>query len=398
MKIIADENIPCVEEAFAALGEVTLVPGRGMHAAQVRDADILLVRSVTRVDESLLEGSSVRFIGSATIGFDHVDLDYLAQRGIGFSTAPGSNATSAAEYVLSAVMVLSERYGFEPAGKTVGIIGHGNVGSRVRRRLEALGMHCLLNDPPLQSQGGHTEYLDLDSVLQADIVTVHVPYTRNGQWPTHHLVDADFLARLRQDAILLNTSRGAVADNPALVAWLARCPDAAVVLDVWEGEPAISLELLDRVALATAHIGGYSLDGKLRGTEMIYRAACEFLGQECAWRVDSVLPPAAPIELAVTDPNDWFETVRAAVLACYDIRTDDASLRAIKNVTQDERPAFFDRLRKEYPVRREFSAMTVRLAAAVPAAARVLDELGFREVCVSSESATHRAGGITGQV
>jgi erythronate-4-phosphate dehydrogenase len=395
MKIIADENIPFVGQAFAALGEVSLIPGRSMQAAQVRDADILLVRSVTRVDESLLDGSSVRFIGSATIGFDHVDLDYLARRGIGFSTAPGSNATSAAEYVLSAIMALSERHGFEPAGKTVGIIGHGNVGSRVRRRLEALGMRCLLNDPPLQSQGGHDEYLDLDSVLQADVVSVHVPYTRDGRWPTHHLVDTDFLSRLKPDSILLNTSRGAVADNSALAAWLSRCPDAAVVLDVWEGEPAISLELMDRVALATAHIAGYSLDGKLRGTDMIYRAACEFLGQETAWRADSVLPVAAPIELAVSNPNDWFGTVRAAVLACYDIRSDDATLRAIKDVTQEERSAFFDRLRKEYPVRREFSATTVRLDAAVPAAARVLDELGFREVSVCSESATHRAGRIT---
>jgi erythronate-4-phosphate dehydrogenase len=394
MKIIADENIPCVGQAFAALGEVTLVPGRGISAAQVRDADILLVRSVTRVDESLLDGSAVRFVGSATIGFDHVDLDYLARRGIGFSTAPGSNATSAAEYILSAIMVLSGRTGFEPASKTVGIIGHGNVGSRVRRRLEALGMHCLVNDPPLQSQGGHDEYVDLERVLQADVVTVHVPYTRQGQWPTHHLVDADFLASLRPDAILLNTSRGAVADNPALVDWLTRCPDAAVVLDVWEGEPAISLELMDRVALATPHIAGYSLDGKLRGTGMIYRAACEFIGRRPAWQVASVLPAASPIELAVTHPEDWFGTVRAAVLAAYDIRRDDASLRAMQAVPAGERPAFFDRLRREYPVRREFSEMTVRLDAAAPEAARVLGQLGFREVTVDSESAAHRAGGI----
>ncbi|MGB5259864.1 MAG: 4-phosphoerythronate dehydrogenase PdxB [Gammaproteobacteria bacterium] len=396
MKIIADENIPCVKQAFASLGEVTLLAGRSMQAQHVQDADILLVRSVTRVDESLLDGSAVRFVGSATIGFDHVDLDYLARRGIGFATAPGSNATSAAEYILSAIMVLSERTGFDPGGKTVGIIGHGNVGSRVRCRLEALGMHCLVNDPPLQSQGGHDEYVDLDHVLQADVVTVHVPYTRAGRWPTHHLVDADFLARLRPDSILLNTSRGAVADNPALVDWLTRCPDAATVLDVWEGEPAISLELMKRVALATPHIAGYSLDGKLRGTDMIYRAACEFLGRQPAWQVESVLPVAAPIDLAVTDPDDWFSTVRAAVLAGYDIRADDARLRAMQALAADERPAFFDRLRREYPVRREFSAITVRLDTAVPKAARVLGQLGFREVSVDGESAAHRAGRITG--
>ena len=159
MKIIADENIPCVEQAFASLGEVTLLPGRGMQAADVRDADVLLVRSVTRVDASLLDNSPVRFVGSATIGFDHVDRDYLQERGIGFSTAPGSNATSAAEYVVSVLMVLSAQQGFELSGKTVGIIGCGNVGSRVRQRLTALGMHCLVNDPPLVAQCVNDEFV-----------------------------------------------------------------------------------------------------------------------------------------------------------------------------------------------------------------------------------------------
>ena len=233
MKIIADENIPCAEQAFASLGEVRLVPGRGMQAAQVQDADILLVRSVTAVDQALLAHSAVRFVGSATIGFDHVDRAYLHQRGIGFATAPGCNATSAAEYVVSALLVLAQRKGFTLAGKSVGIIGCGNVGSRVRERLAALGMHCVVNDPPLQDQGGHDDFVSLEEVLQADVITVHVPYTRDGAYPTHHLVDEAVLRKLQPGALFINTSRGAVTDNRALDALLAERDDLSVVLDVW---------------------------------------------------------------------------------------------------------------------------------------------------------------------
>ena len=162
MKIIADENIPCVSEAFASLGEVTLLPGRGMQPGQVHDADVLLVRSVTSVDQALLQDSAVRFVGSATIGFDHVDRAWLLQQGIGFTTAPGSNAISAAEYVVSALLLMAQRKGFDLKQKTVGIIGCGNVGSRVRSRLAALGMRSVVNDPPLQAQGGHDDFVSLD--------------------------------------------------------------------------------------------------------------------------------------------------------------------------------------------------------------------------------------------
>ena len=283
MKIVADENIPCVAEAFASLGEVTLCPGRSMRAADVRDADILLVRSVTRVGPELLEGSRVRFVGSATIGFDHVDRDYLQERGIGFATAPGSNATSAAEYVVSALLVLAERKGFELAGRRVGIVGCGNVGSRVRDRLTALGMQCLVNDPPLKAQGGHDDYVGLDDILDADVITFHVPFTREGDWPTWHLADRAFLERLKRGAVLVNTARGAVVDNAALDALLAARDDLTVVLDVWEGEPAISEALLQKVDIGTPHIAGYSLDGKLRGTDMIYRAACAHFDRPVDW-------------------------------------------------------------------------------------------------------------------
>jgi erythronate-4-phosphate dehydrogenase len=377
MRIIADENIPCVAKAFASLGEVTLLPGRGMTPAQVRDADILLVRSVTRVDERLLGESKVQFVGSATIGFDHVDRAYLGRRGIGFSTAPGSNATSAAEYVVSSLLALNLQQGFEPAGRTVGIIGCGNVGSRVRHKLAALGMNCLVNDPPLQAQGAHDTFVDLDAVLQADVVTLHVPYTREGPYPTHHLADAVFLERLRPGAVLINTARGAVVDNAALDTLLEARPDLSVVLDVWEGEPDISMSLLEKVQLGTPHIAGYSLDGKLRGTEMIYHAACEHFGRQQQWQAADDLPAGLSLDLRELRDAPLLENLQAAVFACYDIRLDDANLRQLLALPAAERPARFDRLRKEYPVRREFPQANITTGEPDGGLARVLALLGF---------------------
>jgi len=355
MNIIADENIPCVEQAFSTLGTVKLLPGRSLQAADVRAADILLVRSVTRVDERLLGGSRIRFVGSATIGFDHVDRNYLQEQGIGFSTAPGSNATSAAEYVVSVLLALAKRQHFRPADKTVGIIGCGNVGSRVLAKLSALGVNCVANDPPLQAQGGHDDFVGLDDILQADIITVHVPLTRTGANPTYHLIDAALMRRLKPDAILINTARGAVADNQALDRLLAERDDLSVVLDVWEGEPAINTALLQKVALGTPHIAGYSLDGKMCGTEMIYRAACEHFNLPARWQAADELS-AGPL-LVVSDPGlTNSEIIRKAVFHSYDVRVDDSRLRILLSLKAGEQPAFFDRLRKEYPVRREFAS------------------------------------------
>ncbi len=377
MKIVADENIPCVTEAFSSLGDVTLVRGRALEPVQVADADILLVRSVTRIDGTLLAGSRVHFVGSATIGFDHVDREYLAARGIGLATAPGSNATSAAEYVVSALLVLSQQQGVELAGRSVGIIGCGNVGSRVRTCLTALGMQCLVNDPPLQAGGAAGEFVALDEALTCDIVTVHIPLERGGRHPTFHLIEAAALARLRPGSIFINTARGAVVDNTALLETLQLRNDFAVALDVWEGEPSISLPLLERVALGTPHIAGYSLDGKLRGTEMIYRAACAFFGKPVAWDVRSVLPPACPLDVAAVTDSDGEALASAAVLGCYDVRTDDRRLRELFGMTPQQQPACFDRLRREYPVRREFAATPLRHPPLTDAQRRILAGLGF---------------------
>ena len=378
MKIVADENIPCVEKAFSTLGEVTLVAGRELQSGQVHDADVLLVRSVTRVGGELLDGSRVRFVGSATIGFDHVDLDYLERRKIGFTTAPGSNAVSAAEYVISALLALSEQNQFVLAHKTIGIIGHGNVGSRVHRMLSAMGIECLVNDPPVQEQGGGHEFVGLDEILETDIITLHVPLTLRGRHPTFHLIDEALMTRFRPHTILVNTARGATVDNRALERLLEARPDLTVVLDVWEGEPAIDIALLEKVALGTPHIAGYSLDGKLRGTEMVYRAVCEYFGLVGSWQAADELPSGQSLDLMATGLSDPAACLRKVVFHSYDIRRDDRQLRELLKLKPAERPGYFDRLRKEYPVRREFSETTIRLGRPHTALRPVFDGLGFK--------------------
>jgi erythronate-4-phosphate dehydrogenase len=334
----------------------------------------------------------VRFVGTATIGFDHVDRDYLRRRGIGFAAAPGSNATSAAEYVISALLALGEREGFNLAERTVGIVGCGNVGARVRARLVALGCDCLVNDPQLRELGGHADFVGLPDILRADIISVHVPLEKGGRHPTWHLIDAAVMRRLKPRAILVNTSRGAVVDNPALDALLATRQDLSVVLDVWEEEPAINTELLQKVALGTAHIAGYSLDGKLRGTEMIYRAACDYFGCRQQWSAGAVLPAGTKLDLRGLPGGDVLDRVREAVFHAYDIRADDERLRGLLTLPPAERAAGFDRLRKEYPVRREFAATTVIIDGDAARLEELLQAVGFDVIVGSAYPAGYDTG------
>jgi erythronate-4-phosphate dehydrogenase len=376
MRIIADESIPYVEEAFSTLGDVTLLPGRGMQASDVQDADILLVRSVTPVGPGLLEGSRIRFVGSPTIGFDHIDRDYLKAQGIGFSSAPGCNATSAAEYVISALLTLAERKNFSLAGKTAGIIGCGNVGSRVLKKLTALGVECLINDPLLKAQGGHGDFVGLDTLLAADIITLHVPLTNTGKHPTFHLVDEALMRRFRPGTVLVNTSRGAVVDNQGLEHLLDEGADLQVVLDVWEGEPAINTRLLEKVELGTPHIAGYSWDGKLRGTGMIYHAVCHYLDLPSEWTAADVLPARQPINLNGAG-DDIAQEISKAVFHSYDVRQDDVRLREILSLPPEEQPGYFDQLRGDYPVRREFLQSPVVLNRHNPRLEQMLAGIGF---------------------
>ncbi len=323
MKIVADENIAFARAFFAPLGELQLLPGRAITAADVQDADILLVRSVTPVNAGLLQGSRVRFVGSCTIGTDHVDTAWLAANGIQFAHAPGCNARAVVEYVLSSLLALGECF---LDGRKIGVVGCGNVGGQLLRCLRAAGANAVGCDPFLCDT--NLPLQPLDALLDSDIFCLHTPLTRDGPHSTWHLFDAARIAQLKPGAVLLNAGRGAVIDNAALLQRLLQKKDLRVVLDVWENEPAISAALLEHVCIGTPHIAGYSAEGKLRGTEMVYEALCAFLGV-----------PAVPVAVALDG-----EPVPYAVLH------DDANLR--QQFAVDGAVAF-DRLRKHYAARRE---------------------------------------------
>ena len=377
MKIVADENIPLVGEAFGPMGEVVAVPADTIRPLLVRDAQALLVRSVTPVGPALLDGSAVRFVATATIGVDHVDQEYLRRHGIAFASAEGSNAQSVAEYVFTALAVLAERGGWRLAGKALGIVGVGNIGARVARIAEGLGMTVLRNDPPLACETRDPIYVPIQTLFDADIVTFHVPLTREGPDATYHMIGDRLLRRLRRDVILLNTSRGSVADTAALKAICAAGRFGALVLDVWENEPNIDLELLKAVDIATPHIAGYSYDGKVNGTRMILEAFCRHFGLARAWDPSPLMPPPETPRLRLPPKVDVQQAIRYATRAAYDIEADDARLRAICEKPAEEQSPYFKSLRKNYSLRREFPQTTVELESADTQVRSALETLGF---------------------
>lgn len=379
MKIIADENIPFVGECFSSIGDVEVLGGREITSDAIGDADVLLVRSITPVNAALLAGSRVKFVGTATIGFDHVDTDYLRRNNIAFASAPGSNANSAAEYVIAALLEIAQKYNIDLEGKSIGIIGVGNVGSRVSKKCEALGMKVLLNDPPLQRQTGDPNYLPLEELYGCDFITLHTPLTFEGQDKTYHLADEKFFKSLGRECVFINASRGAVADNAALIAAINMGRVRGVVLDVWENEPNIDTELLKMVDMGTPHIAGYSLDGKITGMIMVYRAVCKHYGIEPRHSIDDFLPePEVPQVRLDPNPSNHVETLVAAVEAVYDIRRDDVRLRGIQSTRSGRAGEFFDNLRKEYEVRREFHNTHVVFDSPCEAISRKLAGIGFK--------------------
>ena len=379
MKIVADENIPFVEEGFGQLGEVRLLPGRQMAPDDLRDVELLVVRSVTKVNAELLDGSAVKFVGTCTIGTDHLDLDYLTRRGIAYASAPGSNATSVAEYIVAVMLQLAERRHRRLSDMSIGIIGVGNVGSRVERRARALGMTVLLNDPPLEREAGDPKYRPLGEVLAgADVVTLHVPLTRDAPDPTWHMVDEGFLGKMRPGAWLFNSSRGAVHDTAALLNARTGEKLAALYLDVWEDEPDIDVDLLQAADIASPHVCGYSADGEVAGVVMVHRAACTFLGVDSDWDPSDQLPPPVLPEATLSDrPGHTEDLLRRLVLDTYDYVGDDRRIREMTNMPPDERRKHFDALRRDYPCRREYRNTKVRLEGDCAQLAPVVKGLGF---------------------
>lgn len=372
MRVVADENIPFAREAFAEFGDVITLPGRKMTAADLAGADILLVRSITKVNAALLDGTGVQFVATATIGVDHIDAEYLRARQIGFSSAPGCNANSVAEYITAALLHLAEKHALSLDGMSIGIVGVGNVGRKVAAKARALGLRIVLNDPPLAEATCEPVYRSLDEVRACDMVTFHVPLENSGPWPTAHLCDGAFLAAMKPGGVLINTARGPVVDNQALKAALAAGQLRAAVLDVWEGEPETDPDLLARVDIASPHIAGYSYDGKINGTRQIYEAACRHFGRPATWDPAPLLPAPECPEITLGPGS----TAKDCVDRVYGLLADDARMRKTLELPPGERAAYFDRLRKDYPRRREFHNTVIR--GGDESLRRQLAALGFR--------------------
>lgn len=377
MLIVADENMPLVDALFGGQAEIRRLPGRRIQAADVADADALLVRSVTRVDAHLLQGSRLRFVGTATIGTDHLDLPWLAAHGVAVASAPGCNARAVGEYVATVLVSMAEAQGWLPASRSLGVLGLGHTGQAVVTLAQALGFSVLACDPLLQAaqvevwrQRGVTLVSRSALLQQADILSLHVPLSREGEHATWHWLDGAGLQQMRA-SLLINCSRGAVVDNAALEAELLRRGGRlSAVLDVWEGEPCVRPSLLAQVGYGSPHVAGYSQEGKWRGTAMIHAAFCRHFGLPAGPGLAAVQPRPELPALVATGSG------LAAVLqqACP-LPRDDAALRASLQAAE---PALaFDALRRDYPPRHEFTAHRVQLAAGDVRAAR-LQALGFR--------------------
>jgi erythronate-4-phosphate dehydrogenase len=371
MKIIADENIAGIDQYFGNEGELTVMPGRAINAKAVKDSDVLLVRSVTVVDSHLLRNSRCKFVGTATSGIDHIDTRWLAENNIGLGWARGCNAESVVDYVFSALASLSQKNHFDWRSLSYGIVGCGEVGRRLAIKL--LGLHCriFIYDPFLDESHQLASYFaDYNKVLQQDVITFHTPITSNLPWPTWHMMGASELNVFSPRTILINAARGAVVNNKALLARLEKFPEQQVVLDAWEGEPDVNLDLLRRVAIATPHIAGYSREGKLNGTRIVHGQFRNFFGIK-----ESKEPevPSQKILLEIEENLPPLDKLNQLIRQAYDVLRDHADMQKILDVSNVG--IEFDMLRKKYPVRREFSAFSVSasdLSESIHEQARIL--------------------------
>ncbi|TYL47899.1 4-phosphoerythronate dehydrogenase [Marinomonas sp. IMCC 4694] len=368
MKIIADENMPNARALFSHLGVVELVGGRTLSHDHVKDADVLLVRSVTKVTKALLQGSSVSFVGSATIGVDHIDLSYLQEANIGFSSAPGCNADAVADYVFSGLSHLYMTKGLRWLNKSVGIIGFGNVGSTVYERFHQLGCDVCVYDPMKQTtikkNDKSVNFVSLEDVLQCDVITLHAPLTRTGPFPTQGMIGAQELSFLSPGAAIISAGRGGVIDEDALIARHRQLNgELHLIIDVWQGEPAINQALVSIVDIATPHIAGYSKQGREKGTWMVYEALSRHLGVSASLTPkNKLISPGWLVSMKVVANGCLEEKLARAIQAIYDVARDDVRLRF--KYRENKEKNIFDWLRKHYVERDEFNTSCVGIGGA----------------------------------
>jgi erythronate-4-phosphate dehydrogenase len=372
MKIIIDNKIPYIQGALEPFAEVVYLPGNLTTAEAVRDADVLVTRTRTICSREVLEYSKVKLIVTATIGFDHIDTEYCQAAGIKWTNAPGCNAESVNQYIASALFSYAVPRGIDLKSKTIGIVGVGQVGTRISKTCEILGMKVLLNDPPRERSEDTSQFVSLSTIQeQADIITFHVPLNLDGMDKTWHMVNGNFLGRLKKRPLLINTCRGEVFDTEAVCVATQKGDLSGLIIDCWENEPGLDLRLLDLVDYATAHIAGYSKDGKANGTKASVRAISKYFGLGIDnWEPSGVEGPANPV-VAIDGSSGVEHSILAeAILSTYQIEDDDRALR--------ENTGLFEQLRGDYPIRREFGSHGIKAKNIQPETVGKLVKLGFK--------------------
>ncbi len=380
MRIVADRDIPHARTAFSKFGEVELAAGRSLSRDRLGDAQILLVRSVTRVDHRLLDGTDIRFVGTATSGVDHLDTEYLNLRKIPYFSAAGCNARAVAEYVLACGFLHGPLGSRGSSSVRAGIVGYGNVGKIVCSMLTSLGVHCVVNDPPLADSSPDVSFVELDEALDSDIVSLHVPLTEAGDFPTRHLIGAKQLSRLRPDTLLINTARGGIIDEDALLGWLRERGRAPVAIDCWVAEPTVRLPLLRLATIATPHIAGHTIEARRRATAILVRKLEAILGTEADFPSQFEVPIDFKLDQASPEP------VRTAVLHCCNPSAVTAMMRRVLGFPITRRAGYFDQLRNQAAIRREFPAVRIASEGLQSDTVAMLRELGFEMTTQGTEN------------
>ncbi|MDG2354112.1 MAG: 4-phosphoerythronate dehydrogenase [Gammaproteobacteria bacterium] len=333
MKLVIDDACYAYDTIFGDFGEITALPGRSINPTSVKDADILIVRSRTKVNQALLEGSKVKFVGSTVAGLDHVDQDYLKDNDITFFSAQGCNSMAVAEFVISAIVNLADELDFDYTKKTLGIIGVGNVGSRLAAKADLMGIKTLLNDPIRQENENLPNFVNLDTALSADIVTFHTPLTFDGKHPSYQLLNETNFHNITSQTIMFNAARGGVIVEDI---W-EKTQTKVNIIDCWENEPNINQNLQKDAYWATPHIAGHSVDAKFMGSFMVYEALCDFTSHK---QNESIINLINPGVLKVKQDN-----LKDTLNEIYDFKQDTSAIQNLEN---------FEYYRRNYPIRYEW--------------------------------------------
>lgn len=368
MKIIADNNIPFLKGVAEFFGDVTYLSGADFSKENIKDADTLIVRTVTRFDRKNLEGSNIKLICSATIGYDHIDTDYCENHGIEWRNAPGCNSGSVQQYIASALITIARKKQFSLKDKTIGIIGVGNVGTKVASICKLLGMRVILNDPPREKAEGVNEFVSIDKIKkEADIITFHTPLSKTDEFPTFHLADKTFFESLEKKPVIINSARGGIIDTEAVKQAVKDNLISGVIADCWENEPDIDLQYMEVTDIATPHIAGYSADGKANATRMSLTSLAEFWSLDKT-PIDKITVPQVSNPIIEYNKFQGISTIENIILHTYNPLSDCVPFL--------NAPSQFSCLRGHYPLRREYSAYTI-INSSNPDEAAALHAMGF---------------------